>query len=475
MGAPSVVTPIRYDLALYGVVTAVTAANQFTIAGLANQGAGKFEDQQSPYQAFVFRDAGGAGAAPQGEARPVTGYETATGRFTTTAFTAAVAVGDEMLILHPSVANQVVSPTVVIPSITVPAGTVKTIYGNIIVTGDVNVAALGILTVRGDLTIMGNLVVDDVQPHSPLAFRVYGDLRVFGNVSNQGVFFVYGDMSAQFLANGCQITVSKGLFVNSTIENFGEGIEFANIQCRTLKTDFVDNGGTNGAALNCLGDVEIRSSLINRTGSFVEIQGNAILANVGQEDLGAHTANIWVRGTMQAQEIAIVGGRSAIDAPSLRVDGDLKVTLLGISPGSTGSVIVLGDARIGVLIIEEPFSALTDEGLLKVVGDCLVGAHSLAGFTNYFTINAGGKAEVGRRLQTPDIISNGIISCGSLDCTGDVDLTGAVSMTINGDARVAGDFTVDTATVVINGLAAVRGAFTKTTGSVTNPPIAAIP
>ena len=52
----------------------------------------------------MLRDAGGAGAAPQGELQAVTVYATATGVFTTNAFTAAVAVGDEILIINPTLA-----------------------------------------------------------------------------------------------------------------------------------------------------------------------------------------------------------------------------------------------------------------------------------------------------------------------------------------------------------------------------------
>jgi len=94
----------REGLSYYGIVNAFPGANQFTIGSLAGLGAGKFDGATNPYYAFVLRDAGGAGAAPQGEQLPLTAYATATGDFTTAAFTAAVAVGDEILILHPDVA-----------------------------------------------------------------------------------------------------------------------------------------------------------------------------------------------------------------------------------------------------------------------------------------------------------------------------------------------------------------------------------
>ena len=90
-------------LSYYGVVDAA-AAPTFTIGSLAGLGAGKFADVTNPYVVFVLRSAGGIGGAPQGELLPVTAYATATGIFTTAAFTVDVGVGDEILILHPAVA-----------------------------------------------------------------------------------------------------------------------------------------------------------------------------------------------------------------------------------------------------------------------------------------------------------------------------------------------------------------------------------
>jgi hypothetical protein len=85
----------------YGRVTAVPGANQFTIPALAGMGETKFVN----WTAFVYRDAGGAGVAPQGESQVITAYVSTSGAFTAGAFTAAVAVGDEILIIHPRIAD----------------------------------------------------------------------------------------------------------------------------------------------------------------------------------------------------------------------------------------------------------------------------------------------------------------------------------------------------------------------------------
>lgn len=97
-------------LAYKGTVTDVPGANQFTIPTIAGLGAGKFDGATNPYAAFVFRKATGTGAAPQGEVQQVTAYTDSTGTFTTAAFTVPVAVGDEILIIHPSISNAVAMP-----------------------------------------------------------------------------------------------------------------------------------------------------------------------------------------------------------------------------------------------------------------------------------------------------------------------------------------------------------------------------
>lgn len=105
-------------LAYYGVVTAVPGVNQFTVPTLAGRGETAFVN----WTAFIFWDAGGAAAAPQGESQLVTAYVSATGDFTTAAFTAAVAAGDIVLILHPSLAG-------VIAALAVPAvGAATNVY-----------------------------------------------------------------------------------------------------------------------------------------------------------------------------------------------------------------------------------------------------------------------------------------------------------------------------------------------------------
>ena len=96
---------VNSGLGFRGTVTAIPGANQFTISTLAGLGAGAFADAVAPWYALVFRDAGGLSAAPQGEFKKVTAYVTATGAFTTEAFTAAVAAGDDIIIINPRLSD----------------------------------------------------------------------------------------------------------------------------------------------------------------------------------------------------------------------------------------------------------------------------------------------------------------------------------------------------------------------------------
>lgn len=92
---------IRYDLAKYARVTAVTSATVFTCDGLVGSGS-----ELIGYSACVLRDAGGAGAAPQGQKQLVTAFVGTSGQITIAAgYTAPIAVGDDLLLLHPSVAS----------------------------------------------------------------------------------------------------------------------------------------------------------------------------------------------------------------------------------------------------------------------------------------------------------------------------------------------------------------------------------
>jgi len=92
---------IRTDLAYYGVVTRVISATQFTAAGLAGLGDGALVG----YAAYVLAKVNGTVTAPHREQPIVTAYISAAGTFSHIAYTASLTVGDQLLLLHPNVAN----------------------------------------------------------------------------------------------------------------------------------------------------------------------------------------------------------------------------------------------------------------------------------------------------------------------------------------------------------------------------------
>ena len=122
-------TGMGQGLCFYGQIDAIPGANQFTVNNLIGLGNAKFAGA-NPYYVYVFRDAGGLGALPQGELRPVTAYVSATGTFTHAAFTAALVAGDEVLIIHPSLISGslqfIAAGTLDTSSATVPADSTRT-------------------------------------------------------------------------------------------------------------------------------------------------------------------------------------------------------------------------------------------------------------------------------------------------------------------------------------------------------------
>ncbi len=92
---------IKAQLAYLAPIT--TAANTTTFA--CTQLIGYGNDYFKGWYAYVVWDSGGATAAPQGEYQIITDYVSTTGTFTIAAYTAAHAVTDKVMIVHPSIAG----------------------------------------------------------------------------------------------------------------------------------------------------------------------------------------------------------------------------------------------------------------------------------------------------------------------------------------------------------------------------------
>lgn len=104
MAGPSGGVPrVRTDLAYYGVVTRVISATQFVAAGLAGLGDGSLVG----YASYVMAKANGTTTPPHAEQPSVTAYVSSSGTFTHVAYTAPIAVGDHLLLLHPNISTTV--------------------------------------------------------------------------------------------------------------------------------------------------------------------------------------------------------------------------------------------------------------------------------------------------------------------------------------------------------------------------------
>lgn len=92
-----------YGLSFRGTVTTVDDSTHFKVLSLASRGTGFFKPiAGAPYEIYVVQ---ADGAAPEGEQTPVVAYTSSDGTFQHATFTANLAVGDKVLILHPLIAS----------------------------------------------------------------------------------------------------------------------------------------------------------------------------------------------------------------------------------------------------------------------------------------------------------------------------------------------------------------------------------
>ena len=96
-------------LTFYGKVTKYNSTTSFAVSNLSRFGNEFFKN----WFVYVVRDAGGAGAAPQDELVKITGYTSSDGTFTHTAFTVDLALNDEVLILHESIASIIINTGII--------------------------------------------------------------------------------------------------------------------------------------------------------------------------------------------------------------------------------------------------------------------------------------------------------------------------------------------------------------------------
>jgi hypothetical protein len=185
---------INSGIVFRGSVSAADPGVSFTIGGLAGQGAGAFVDTGTPWYAYVFRDAGGAGAAPQGEAEEVLTYDSATGTFTTNAFTVPVDVGDNIVIMSYRIAT---TPDILADTTAIRAKT-DTLVRNVPKNVALPEFTFGMVDANGDLV-----------PAQTVTGQISQDHAAFGPMDNtveeigSGAYYVDGGLTQAEMNADC--------------------------------------------------------------------------------------------------------------------------------------------------------------------------------------------------------------------------------------------------------------------------------
>ena len=206
---------VDYGLSFEAEVTTYTSATEFASTDLIGKGDGYFIG----YYVYVVRDAGGAGAVPQGEWGFISGYTSATGTFTHTAFSAILAVGDKVLIQHPYINSPVALDAVYVDSAHGIAGTSWPI-GTPGVPVDNLADAITIATARGiDTFRLVNPTDNLTMPSNMEGYRIIGASR------NKSIAQLTIDTKS----------VSKSYFENlailgTAVDTGATGITFVNCQ-----------------------------------------------------------------------------------------------------------------------------------------------------------------------------------------------------------------------------------------------------
>jgi hypothetical protein len=400
---------IDTGLGYRGVVTAIPAANQFTIDDLIDQGAGIFDGAVNPYYAFVMRDAAGGSAAPQGEIQVINNYVSATGVFTTTPFSVPVAVDDVVLILHPSIAWIIGGGGGPVP---------KLYVGNVVI-------AVNTID-NNDVVITGNLTVN-----AGITYTVNGKLQVGGVIDNSG------DVECIALSCGDHINQHTGsLYVYGKVDVY----------------DNITVSGPSGV-IYISGEVHCGTINVNETDSSFTINSGNLYANNISASVGGASIYIY-SGDVHAQTISTNGNGSVI-----YINGGNVYT------GNPGGIIVRGigadiqiyggDVHSDILVDDTNANFSIQQGNVYARNISILDATSICKINGHAQVAGDGL------LGRGDVINNGILFCNSMDVGGKVDNTGATSVNINGDCKIAGALVNDICTTSILGKTQVGGNITN--------------
>jgi len=422
------------------------------------------------YFAYVQRDIGGLGAAPQGEKQPITAYTGVTGDIViANAYTAPLQVGDEILLLHPILLSG--SGGGVIPpgsAINVLTGDSQILYGDVFL-DSITVAAGGGLVICGNCFVLNGITNA-------------GNIEITGNAFNgtslsnasTGQFYIGGTYTNLGTATNTagQMVFACDCMFQSGFTNTGSGMAlfFGNLSAYIGITV-----GAGNPIFFVFGDCFVLGNF-NNSANAVGIYGNmsGIISN--------GTGYFAIGGNFQGS-ITNTGGHVEVDGNCLggitqNLGAGGHITVMGvfncsILDNDTGSFVVAGK--------------ITGSPIFNNSGTAEFGPDSqLAIFNNYGTATGSGSFGQFIEYTAGVFIPNGDCSIENLLCQGTSSIappvpsakydfkigsllnTGSGSITIPGDFNVTQDITNSNGgTLTVLGNMTVIGILTNGPGTIT--------
>jgi hypothetical protein len=292
---------------------------------------------------------------------------------------------------------------------------VLTIFGNTFVGGNVNqtdAASGGSIGFYGNLQCMSVITIAGASDAG-----VYGDCEANAITITKDAFYVVRDYKS---GSNAAITAGCSFTVDGKVQLVGL-INAGAFSCLELNSGAaVDNTGATG--FNILGNMHVKGTFTNTT-CVANISGNAYFGQTFSQVDATGVGSVGVYGR------AFFDGDCTVNGGYVELDGGCHINIL---------TIILGEV--------DTF----DDSV--VTTDVNVGPGTIF-------LAQGGTLKVGHNIS-----NTGTITCLSLECSGNVDNTGATSFTVYGDCNVGGTFTNGVCTTEVFGALWVGNALTNNGG-----------
>jgi hypothetical protein len=342
-------------------------------------------------------------------------------------------------------------------AITVGAGVTATFRSDLICASITNTST-GAFTVKGTLTVIGNLTTNSVAGATIINNDCYiggvlttgtsATLTIYGNTyiydmahASSGAIFIGGnlEMPTGILSNGGgNITVDGDVSIGTNWNNGGGGnclVTGKVFIAGTLSMDGADTWAsgnlhagvitnTSSGTFKVHGTLDVDGAVTNTTGNST-IDGNTHIGNL----LSTTTGHILIFGNLHVGTTITVSGPSG----DLTVYGNLFCGDDFTTQDATATITVVGNVQGGD-------GYIGTAGTLTIGGNCFL-ADDIANVAA--AVNIGGKLETGDDLTT---------TTGAITVGGDTHVGGLLDITDTGDIKIQGNLYVgETTRVTTNG------------------------